>query len=147
MLTKTMPFSFKNFGLKLTLALSPRVHSPPWTKRTTGACLTPRGAFARGVLGVVSLGGLVRGDPFAVVRGGQDTSPGIVGRVSGRRVERDAATGQDSYLDSRGKGWRNVERREFALSASRVNCWGGRSAPDRQAPRVLPLSNFSQKIS
>ena len=37
---------------------------------------------------------------------------------------------------SRGKGRRNGERREFTLSASRVNCWVGSFAPDGQAPRV-----------
>jgi hypothetical protein len=41
------------------------------------------------------------------------------------------------------KGRRNGRRREFTLSASPVNCWGGRSAPDRQAPRTGRSSNFS----
>jgi hypothetical protein len=35
-----------------------------------------------------------------------------------------------------GKGREKERRRELTLSASRVNCWGGRSAPDRQAPRA-----------
>jgi hypothetical protein len=32
---------------------------------------------------------------------------------------------------------RNERRRELVLSASRVNCWGGKSAADRQAPRAF----------
>src|SRR6516165_8831308 len=52
------------------------------------------------------------------------------GSVRGGERRRDVAT-------NRKKGRRNGGRREFALSASRVNCWGGRSAPDRQAPRTV----------
>jgi hypothetical protein len=33
------------------------------------------------------------------------------------------------------------------LSASRVNCWVGRSAPDRQAPRTRHSSNCSKNVS
>jgi hypothetical protein len=35
---------------------------------------------------------------------------------------------------------RNERRREVILSASRVNCWVGKSAPDRKAPRTEPSS-------
>src|SRR6516164_1585250 len=37
----------------------------------------------------------------------------------------------------------NERRRELSLSASGGNCWGGGSAPNRQAPRVQPSSNSS----
>ena len=58
------------------------------------------------------------------------------GSVRGRERRRDVAT-------NRKKGRRNGGRREFALSASRVNCWLGRSAPDHQAPRTEPSSKLS----
>jgi hypothetical protein len=48
---------------------------------------------------------------------------------------------------SRGKGRRNGERREFTLSASRVNYCVERSASDRQAPRTRRSSNCSEKVS
>jgi multidrug efflux pump subunit AcrB len=38
----------------------------------------------------------------------------------------------------RGQEARNDKRRELILSALRVNCWGGRSAPDGQAPGRPP---------
>jgi hypothetical protein len=41
-----------------------------------------------------------------------------------------------------GKRRGNGERRELSLSASRVNCWGGRSAPHRQAPLPMRIPNW-----
>ena len=55
----------------------------------------------------------------------------------GRRRGRDR---RPSDAKTRRKGRGNVGRREFTLSASAVNCWGGQSAPDRQAPREEPSS-------
>jgi hypothetical protein len=45
------------------------------------------------------------------------------------------------------KGRENERRRELSLSASRVNCWGGRSASDRQAPQKSLLRGSSRLLS
>ena len=59
---------------------------------------------------------------------------GAGGRLSWGRVRGGERRGD--VAKRRGKGRGMDGRREFALSASGVNCWGGGSAPDRQAPRT-----------
>ena len=97
-------------------------------------------AWIRPLLGGRGLARVRREPPRAGEFGG---SEGVRNRESGRfsgavgRLSWGRARGRERRPDvakSRGKGRRNGERREVLLSASRVNCWIGRSAPNRQAP-------------